>query len=86
MALLVAYRQDDPPYTLGVLSGADYNLYNGPDFFGYTVEDPWILVRYTLYGDSNLDGVVDDLDHYLVASAYQRLHDSTRITTRLSTG
>ncbi len=74
--IISSYAKTHPPYTLGILTGADYKEYNSDDFFGYTVQDSWILIRYTPFGDSNLDGVVDDLDHELVTDAYQRLHDS----------
>jgi hypothetical protein len=76
LGIVSSYAPYDPPHTLGILSGTDYLMNNGGDFFGYAVEDPWILIRYTLFGDSNLDGVVDDWDHYLVTDAYTLLNDS----------
>lgn len=76
LGIVSSYAPYDPPNTLGILSGADYNTYNGMDFFGYTVEDPWILIAYTPFGDSNLDGVVNEWDRALITDAYILLNDS----------
>jgi hypothetical protein len=55
---------------LGIISGEDY-IYNLGllDFHGYEVSSTDTLIQYTVYGDSNLDGVADAADAALVAYA-----------------
>jgi hypothetical protein len=53
--------------TLGLLSGSEYKAANGTDFFsGFTVGDTDTLVKYTWYGDTDLNGRVN-FDDYVRA-------------------
>ena len=61
---------------MGILSGADYRQRTGETFHGLIVEDAWILVAYTWYGDSNLDGIVDAEDYAAMNLAYTLSHDA----------
>lgn len=49
-------------YTVGILTGAEYIANNGPTFHELNVADSWNLMQYTLIGDLNFDGQVDDND------------------------
>jgi hypothetical protein len=51
--------------TLGVLSGAEYKSANGPSatFDGFSVADNDVLVKYTYYGDTDLNGKVNFDDY-----------------------
>lgn len=55
---------------LAVISGEDYIGYIGESYFhGYEVHSTDTLIQYTVYGDSNLDGIVDEVDAAYVAYA-----------------
>ncbi len=56
--------------TLGVLSGADYKLLNGPTFDGQSVANTDALVKYTYYGDVNFDGFTDGLDYIFIDNGF----------------
>jgi subtilisin family serine protease len=49
--------------TLGVLESADYFSAGGTTFNGQTVDATTVLVKYTYYGDSDLNGSVDFDDY-----------------------
>ncbi|MBC8108073.1 MAG: hypothetical protein H7Z14_15920, partial [Anaerolineae bacterium] len=49
--------------TLGVLRGSDYLAVNGNTFGPFTVDANDVLVKYTYYGDTDFNGVVDFDDY-----------------------
>ena len=58
--------------TLGVLEGSEYLVLNGPGatFFDFPVDDSSVLVRYTFYGDTDFNGVVNFDDYALIDLAF----------------
>jgi hypothetical protein len=71
----VARDNHSQPYMLGIMTGADYKRVNGPSYYGYSVQDQWILVDFTLFGDSNFDHVVNQTDYNFALSSFNLLHD-----------
>jgi hypothetical protein len=64
----VAAADSSGATALALVSGDDYlnYIYSGeesPTFFGNPVQSANSLIRYTYYGDSNLDGVVNAIDY-----------------------
>jgi len=63
-----------PPYTpgqygIGYASGAELAAdYAGDNYFGIQLQPNWIVVRFTLLGDTNLDGTVNAADLAQLAS------------------
>lgn len=53
------------------LGYAENSILNLDSFGGYAVDDSSILIKYTWYGDANLDGIVNVLDMYNLASSWQ---------------
>jgi len=53
------------------LGYADNVLLHLSSFGGQTVDDTSVLVRYTFYGDTNLDGIVDTIDLDALAMNWQ---------------
>jgi len=49
--------------TLGVLRGADYRAVNGTEFDGFLVANTDTVVKYTWYGDTDLNGRVNFDDY-----------------------
>jgi hypothetical protein len=49
--------------TLGVLRGSDYLVVAGASFNGFAVSASDVVVKYTYYGDSDFNGVVDGDDY-----------------------
>jgi acid phosphatase len=49
--------------TLGVLSGGEYKSVNGASFDDQTVSDTDVLIKYTWYGDTDFNGVVNFDDY-----------------------
>ncbi|MGH7175965.1 MAG: autotransporter-associated beta strand repeat-containing protein, partial [Tepidisphaeraceae bacterium] len=70
-----AASDPDQITTLGVLEGSEYRSIYGTNatFSGRAVDDTSVLVKYTYYGDSDLDGDVD-LDDYSYLDAGLTLH------------
>jgi autotransporter-associated beta strand protein len=73
--------QYDPNYLtmLGILTGQEFtgSSPQSPLFLGENVTSPnWILVRPTVLGDSNLDGLLDTADFNLITTAWQVNHDT----------
>lgn len=58
----VAADDPDSATALGIASNDDLNL---ASFGGQTLSDDEVIVRYTYYGDANLDGTVDPEDEAL---------------------
>jgi hypothetical protein len=57
--------------TLGIISGEDYLTWNSGVFENHTVQEGDVLIKYTPYGDSNLDGRVDEIDAYILQVAQE---------------
>jgi hypothetical protein len=64
-------------HTLGVLTGAQFlALHPGEKFDGNTVASTDVLIKYTLDGDTNLDGVIDANDYLAIDNGFnQQLRD-----------
>jgi hypothetical protein len=61
--------------TLATTDGATYKMYLGNDsshasFADYAVADTDVIIKYTLNGDANLDGVVDGLDYAQIDAGF----------------
>ncbi|MBC8108996.1 MAG: PEP-CTERM sorting domain-containing protein [Anaerolineae bacterium] len=57
--------------TLGVLSGAEYNSVTEPDVFdGFAVAPTDVLVKYTYYGDTDFNGMVDFDDYSRIDAGF----------------
>ncbi|MBC8106732.1 MAG: PEP-CTERM sorting domain-containing protein [Anaerolineae bacterium] len=58
--------------TLGVLSGAEYRSIHGPSiaFDGFSVADSDVLVKYTYYGDTDLNGIIDFDDYSRIDAGF----------------
>ena len=56
--------------TLGVLSGAEYVSINGTTFDGFTVAPTHVLVKYTWYGDADLNGLVNFDDYSRIDNGF----------------
>jgi hypothetical protein len=56
--------------TLGVLIGAEYKLVNGPALDGTNVADADVLIRYTLYGDTDFNRTVNFDDYARIDSGF----------------
>jgi autotransporter-associated beta strand protein len=56
--------------TLGLLSGLEYKLVNGSTFGTLPVNDSDVLVKYTYYGDTDFNGVVDFDDYSRTDSGF----------------
>ncbi|CAN5476987.1 hypothetical protein BH09PLA1_BH09PLA1_11010 [soil metagenome] len=56
--------------TLGVLSGAEYLAVTGPTFDGVTVNASDVLVRYTYYGDTDFNGIVNFDDYSRIDAGF----------------
>ncbi|CAN5385842.1 hypothetical protein BH09PLA1_BH09PLA1_21840 [soil metagenome] len=66
--------RDNPQHatSLGLLSGAEYKSIYGPGalFGGQTVSDSASLIKYTLYGDADFNGVVNFDDYSRVDAGF----------------
>jgi hypothetical protein len=56
--------------TLGVLSGSDYIDVNSTLFNGFTVTAPDVLVKYTWYGDTDFNGLIDGDDYARIDNGF----------------
>jgi hypothetical protein len=58
--------------TLGLLSGTEYKTVHGPagTFDGFTIADSDLLIKYTYYGDTDFNGVVDFDDYSRTDSGF----------------
>jgi MYXO-CTERM domain-containing protein len=58
--------------TLGVLEGTEYQSVHGPGapFFGTPVDGPMVLVKYTYYGDTDFNGLVDGDDYARIDAGF----------------
>jgi hypothetical protein len=72
-------------HALGVIqndNGAGTGTALYPTFEGQPVSDSDVLIKYTYYGDTNLDGKVDGTDYSRIdnAYAYNQSHSSSPLT------
>src|SRR5204863_8215565 len=63
-------------YTLGEDNRADFGFPDGdettgPLFFGQSVDDTTVLVKFTWHSDITLDGLVDSTDAVIFSTNYQ---------------
>ena len=66
----VAAADPNRATALALVSGQDYLGYIGnPQFFGHPVQSTNSLIRYTYYGDANMDGVVNSVDYSYIEFA-----------------
>jgi hypothetical protein len=70
----VAAADPNKATALALISGQDYMGYcwnsgDTPTFFGNIVHETDSLIRFTYYGDANMDGVVDENDYAFLESA-----------------
>ena len=56
--------------TLGVLSGAEYIAVNSGTFDGIAVNPTDVLVRYTYYGDTDFNGIVNFDDYSRIDNGF----------------
>jgi hypothetical protein len=56
--------------TLGVLSGAEYSAINDNIFSGVNINATDVLVKYTYYGDTDLNGVVNFDDYSRIDAGF----------------
>jgi hypothetical protein len=61
-----AAAQADRLTAVGVLDNADPEVGGKTEFAGQAVDDTSVLVKYTWWGDANLDGVVDANDYDVI--------------------
>jgi hypothetical protein len=61
----------DPNYatTLALMNGQDYLDNINTTFANYPVHSNYSLIRYTYYGDANMDGMVDENDFAMIDTA-----------------